>query len=169
MKKTTLTNPHLTFKLGTELFAVNISKVITLLDVDMIVGYLFSNNSILGRININGYDLPIIDLRDKLGVKPLVKVHNSKVIVLKVGDKNKQFEVGVVVGAIEQIIEFEYTNIMSAPNNGSLYENGFIAGMAKNLDKFYLLLNTDKIFTEQDLSVIKEINAEEEFQCAMMN
>lgn len=160
-------NPYLSFSLGSELFAFPMSKVKTLLNSNLIIQLPFTHNFLLGKINFKEFSLPIVDLRKKLSILPSKESSGNAIIVIELQNNGKPLEIGVVVDFIKEIVEFDNDKIMLPPELGSLYKAGFISGIAKNLKRYFFLLNTDKIFTTRDLQLFKEIISTSELQLAV--
>jgi purine-binding chemotaxis protein CheW len=61
---------YLTFKIGDELFAVNVLKILSILELTKITKIPRTPKYIRGIINHHGAVLPIVDIRDKFDLEP---------------------------------------------------------------------------------------------------
>ena len=63
-------NSYLSFKLGKEVFATNVNKVLNILEMINISEVPQSPNYMKGVINLRGTVLPVVDTRIKFGMTP---------------------------------------------------------------------------------------------------
>ena len=65
---TTETNQYMTFKLGNELFAINVAQVREVLEVSRITRVPTAPQYMRGVVNVRGQATPVVDLRLKFGL-----------------------------------------------------------------------------------------------------
>ena len=155
-KKTELTiNSYLSFKLGEELFASNVGKVLNILEMTKITKVPKSPKYMKGVINLRGTVLPVIDARLKFGMSPIEETTNTCILVLDVAVDGDAVKVGAMVDSVQEVLEIEEKDIQSPPSIGSKYESEFIFGMAKSKDEFIMLLDMDKVFSAGEIIDLK--------------
>ena len=98
---------YLTFKLGKEYFAVNVAKVLTILELKPITKVPNSPNYMRGVINLRGNVLPVIDMRIKFGMPTAEFTQNTCIIVLNVGIDGETVQLGILVDAVDQVLEIK--------------------------------------------------------------
>lgn len=150
---------YLSFKLGKELFAVNVSKVLTILELRPITKVPNSPNYMRGVINLRGNVLPVIDMRLKFDMQEIGFTKSTCIIVLSVVIDNEDIQVGILVDAVDRVIEIKDSEIEDSPAIGTKYKSEFIHGMFKLNDGFIMLLNIDLIFNSTELIIVE--NTEE--------
>lgn len=153
---------YLTFKLGKELFAVNVTKVLTILEMKPITKVPNSPEHMRGVINLRGQVLPVIDMRIIFGMEATEFTQNTCIIVLNINIDNDDTQLGILVDAVDQVIEVSENEIEESPTIGTKYKTEFIQGMYKLEDGFIMLLNIDLIFNADEILVAEKIenNAE---------
>lgn len=156
-------NSYLTFKLGAEIFAANVSKVLNILEVSKITKVPKAPAYMKGVINLRGSVLPLVDTRIKFGMDETQITTNTCILVLDIEMGGDNIQVGALVDSVQEVLEFEESDIQPAPSIGSKYKSEFIDGVAKVNDNFVMLLNMDLIFSTDELSLIKE-NTPEKIQ-----
>lgn len=150
-------NSYLSFKLGEEVFAANVSKVLNILEMTKITKVPKSPPYMKGVINLRGTVLPVIDTRVKFSMEPTEFTTNTCILVLDIDIENDSLHVGALVDAVQEVLEIEPHQILPPPNIGSKYRSEFITGMYKLTDEqFIMLLDMDKVFSADDLLVLKE-------------
>lgn len=155
-------NSWLSFKLGVETFASNVSKVLNILEMQDITEVPKTPNYMMGVINLRGTVLPVIDSRIKFGMDPIQITSNTCILVLNVEVEEKLIMVGALVDAVEEVLEIDDKDIQESPTIGTKYRTEFIEGMIEKGDGFIMLLDMDKIFSTDDITELTEKSVIEE-------
>jgi purine-binding chemotaxis protein CheW len=151
----------LTFKLGKEIFAVNVEKVLEILEVPSITSVPRSPEYMKGVINLRGNVLPVIDSRIKFGMPPADQTINTCIVVLNVEMDAEEIVIGALVDSVQEVLEIKTTDIQPSPSIGSKYKAEFINGMYKLNEVFVIMLNIDKVFSADELIIVKETTVAE--------
>jgi purine-binding chemotaxis protein CheW len=109
-----------------------------------------------GVVNLRGSVLPVIDTRLKFGMTASTDTVNTCIMVLSVQIDSEFFVLGALVDAVQEVFEISDDDIKPAPSIGSKYKSEFIDGMVKTNEQFIMLLNLDKVFSSDELIVVKE-------------
>jgi purine-binding chemotaxis protein CheW len=105
-----------------------------------------------GVVNLRGSIVPIIDLREKLGIKFTDYTPLTVVIVLQTTDSHKKSRtVGVVVDSVSDVIDLDTTKIQDTPEFGAKVSNEFINGLVSVNERMVILLDVDKLLKLEDL------------------
>jgi len=72
-----------------------------------------------------------------------------------------------LVDSVQEVIEIDENTIQPSPSIGSKYKSEFITGMLKHNDQFIMLLDIDKVFSTEDIVVLKETTEIAEFEKKM--
>jgi len=148
-------NSFLSFRLGDELFAANVSKVLEILEIPKITKVPRSPAYMRGVINLRGTVLPVIDTRVKFGFPPVDDTVNSCILVLNVISEEKNIVLGAVVDAVQEVMEIDSETVQAVPSMGTKYKTEFISGMLKIGEAFVMLVNVDLVFTTSELSILE--------------
>ena len=150
------TNQYLTFTLGEEKYAIDVSKVKEVLELVSITRVPKTPEFMKGVINLRGSVVPVIDLRLKFDLDELEDTVDTCIIVLEIKLEDETIVIGAVADSVQEVIELTPENIEPAPKIGTRLNTDFLNGMGKYNDKFLMVLNIDKVFTSEDLSVLQE-------------
>jgi purine-binding chemotaxis protein CheW len=153
---------YLTFKLGDEIFAANVSKVFEILEIPKITKVPCSPDFMRGVVNLRGNVLSVIDSRVKFGLPAIDDTINTCIIVLNLGLEGHDMTIGLVVDAVKEVIDIDSASIQKVPDIGSRYKSEFIEGMVKSDDHFIMILNIDLIFTSQEANLLQETHVTEQ-------
>ncbi|MDP4225873.1 MAG: chemotaxis protein CheW [Bacteroidota bacterium] len=164
---------YLSFKLGDEYFAANVSKVLSILEMTKITKVPKSPDYMRGVINLRGTVLPLIDTRVKFGMTPTEFTVNTCILVLDIDMDGESVHIGALVDSVHEVVEIEESRILPPPSIGSKYKSEFINGIAKIGDDFVMILNMDLIFSADEIVDLKEssenVEITEEAQEAEVN
>lgn len=150
-------NSYLTFRLGDEIFAANVSKVSEILEIPKITKVPRSPDFMRGVINLRGSVLPVIDTRTKFGLPTEADTVNTCIIVMNLELEGQPITIGAIVDEVQEVMEIEDANIQAAPSVGSKYKTEFIEGMVKKNDLFIMLLNLDMVFSHDETHMLQEL------------
>ncbi|MBU8891911.1 MAG: chemotaxis protein CheW [Bacteroidales bacterium] len=149
-------NSYLSFNLGEEEFAVNVSKVLNILEMLKITEVPKAPEYMKGVINLRGTVLPVVDTRVKFGMTPTEYTSNTCIVVMEIEMDNDTVQVGTLVDSVQAVLELEDSQILPPPNIGTNFKSEFIYGMVKVDEKFIMLLDMEKVFSVDEISSVKE-------------
>jgi purine-binding chemotaxis protein CheW len=148
------TDSFLTFKIADELYAVNVSKVLSILELTKITKIPRTPEYIRGVINLRGIVLPVVDLRIKFGLETTAFTNNTCILVMELQLDEETVKLGGLVDSVQEVLEIEDKDILPAPNFGQKFRSEFIEGMYKTDNTFVMILDIEKIFTEGELTAL---------------
>lgn len=149
-------NSYLTFNLVDETFASHVNNVLKILEMQKITEVPKAPEYMKGVINLRGNVLPVIDARLKFGMTAKPYTEKTCILVLSIEIENENVEVGAIVDAVLDVIEFPKENIKPAPSLGSKYKSDFIEGIMEFDNKFLMVLNMNAVFSTDDIIHLKD-------------
>jgi len=155
-------NQYLSFYLDGEQYAVNVSVVREVLGTATITKVPSMPSYMMGVINLRGSVVPVVDLRMKFGLSPGEETLDSCMIIIETPDDESSVLIGAFVDSVREVIDISDDLIEPPPRIGKNANADFIDGMGKTGDGFLILLNTDKIFSTDEISELWENATEEE-------
>ena len=150
-------NSFLTFRLGDELFAANVGKVIEILEVPKITKVPRSPDFMRGVVNLRGSVLSVIDSRTKFGMPVIQDTINTCIIVMIVKVEGQDITLGAIVDSVQEVMEIGDAQMQDMPTIGSKYKSEFIEGMVKRDDQFIMILNIDALFSSNEVLLLNDI------------
>ena len=145
---------YLSFKLGEEIFAVDVAKVREILDVTAITKVPQTPDFMRGVINLRGSVVPVMDMRLKFGMPPTERTVNTCIIVMEVTQDGETTVLGSLADSVQEVLDLEPDQIEAAPRIGTRLRSDFIKGMGKQNEGFIIILDIDRIFNAGELEVI---------------
>ena len=142
---------YLTFMLNGEPFAIGILCIKEIIEYSGLTEVPMMPECIRGVINLRGAVLPVLDLAVRFGKKSgeVTKKTCIVIVEVKVGDECQ--DMGVVVDAVNAVLEIPRSDIEPPPAFGSKIRTDFIEGMGKVNGNFVILLNVSQVLSVDEL------------------
>lgn len=139
----------ITFRLGSELYGIEVSNVREILTYPGITKLPNTNNWVLGVINLRGEVTPVIDLRIRFNTTEN-PVFDKRTIVIAAKTKDMRM-VGIVVDSVEDMENVETEQLSSAPEMGTSIKDEYVKGLIKKEDKMIVLMDIDRLLDKEEL------------------
>jgi len=143
---------YLTFRLGEEVFALDITKVREVLDFTTVTKVPRTPDFMRGVINLRGSVVPVVDLRLKFGMTVSETTVNTCIIISEVTVDGDTTVLGALADSVQEVVDLERGNIAPAPRIGTKLRTDFIKGIGKQNDQFVILLDIDRVFSSDELA-----------------
>src|SRR5579872_2811311 len=137
---------YLTFKLGEEIFALDVAKVREVLDFTTVTRVPRTPEFMRGVINLRGSVVPVVDLRLTFGMSRTEKTVNTCIVVVEVSLDGDSVIVGALADSVEEVIDLEPDQIEAPPTIGASVKTEFIQGIGKRDAGFLIILDIDRVF-----------------------
>lgn len=150
------TTQYLTFKLDEEIFALDIAKVREVLDYTTVTKVPRTPEFMRGVINLRGSVVPVVDMRLKFGMTKTDKTVNTCIIIVEITLAGETIVLGALADAVHEVMDLEPGQIEPAPKIGTRLKTDFIRGMGRHGDAFIIILDIDKVFSSDELSLVQD-------------
>jgi purine-binding chemotaxis protein CheW len=152
MEEDTQKNRFLTFSLGRESYGIDIKYVIEIIGIQSITTIPELPEYVKGIINLRGKIIPVIDVR--LRFKKEANEYNDRTCVIVV-DIN-HISVGLIVDSVAEVITISEEDMVDPPQMNSGLNNRYIKKIGKIGSEVKLLLDCEKLLTEDVLDDLSE-------------
>lgn len=152
----TETAQYMTFKLGDELFAINVAQVREVLEVSQITRIPTAPEYMRGVVNVRGKAIPVVDLRLKFGLPKGQATVHTRIVVIELDMDGEVTVVGGVADSVHEVIELEPGHIAPPPSIASRWRTELIRGMGRRGDEFIIILDINAIFSSDALELVKQ-------------
>jgi purine-binding chemotaxis protein CheW len=160
MESNELSLQYLTFRLGEEVFAIEVIRTREVLDCSIITRVPQTPEFVLGVINLRGSVVPVIDLRLKFGLPPVEKTVHSCIIVMQIEVDDESVTIGALVDSVQEVLELREDEIELPPRIGTRLKTEYIRGMGNCGDRFLILLDIDRVFSADELVLVQKADEE---------
>ena len=129
------------FKLRNEEYGVSILNVQEIRNLTDITRVPFDQDFIKGVINLRGSVLPVIDLKERLGLEETPYTQDTRIVTVTVGD----LHVGMLVDAVTEVL-----TLTAKPIDAKKAINGkeltrFLSGIGNIDGRLIIMLNLEEI------------------------
>jgi len=156
MSETATVAQYLTFSLGAEVFAFDVAKVREVLELIPITKVPRAPEYMSGVVNVRGSVVPVIDLRLKLGMGTAERTVNTCIIVIEVPLDGGMTVLGVLVDSVQEVVEFEGSQIAPAPRIGTGVKIEFLSGIGRREDRFVLIMDIARVLSDEDFQMLAD-------------
>ncbi|MEG3641298.1 chemotaxis protein CheW [Magnetococcus sp. PR-3] len=146
------TTQFLTFTLDQEVFAVDIARVREVLEYTSVTKVPRTPEFMSGVINLRGSVVPVVDLRVKFGMEATAQTVDTCIIIIEIENGGEKTVLGALADSVKEVMSLEPENIENAPKLGTSLRTDFIRGMGKEGNTFIIILDTDRVFSAEELS-----------------
>jgi len=147
---------YLTFQLAGEVYGIGILSIKEILEYGELTHVPMMPDSIRGVINLRGSVVPVIDLSTRIGKGKEDLSKKTCIVILEVQHDEDVLDIGIVVDAVNEVLEISPSEIEPPPSFGAKIRTDFITGMGKIQNKFVVLLNIKQVLSVDELSFITQ-------------
>ncbi|MDP2218371.1 MAG: chemotaxis protein CheW [Methanolobus sp.] len=141
-------------QLSNEEFGIEISRVKEIIRIPGITKIPQVPGYVEGIINLRGRIIPIINLATKFNLAHEEMSDHSRIMVVEIGN----MVAGMVVDSVTEVLRISSENIEPAPEIiTSKITERYIQGVGKIDERLLILLDIDKIFTQEQKAQISRL------------
>jgi len=145
---------YLVFTLAGEDYGIGILKIKEIMGMMRITPVPRTPGFVRGVINLRGKVVPVLDLRHRFGMEARGYTDRTCILVVEIPGSAGQIMVGVVVDSVSEVLNIKAEEIERTPFFGAKLETEYILGMAKMEGSVKILLNIDRILSNQEVSLL---------------
>ena len=149
---------YLTFTLGGEMFSISILSIKEIIWYANLTEVPLMPACIRGVINLRGAVVPVMDLSARFGKLPTAVTKSTCIIIIEIQAPSENEtpcqSMGVVVDAVQAVLEIPSCEIEPAPTFGARIRSDFIEGIGKVNGKFVILLNVNRVLSNAEIGTM---------------
>ena len=146
----------LTFVLGGDAYAIGILSIKEIIEYTHLTEVPLMPQCIRGVINLRGAVVPVMDLQTRFGQPASAVTKRTCIVIVEVQGSESQQVMGVVVDAVNEVLDIDACDIEPPPTFGTQIRTDFISGMGKVKGKFVIVLNVDRVLDMEDLQALQQ-------------
>jgi len=147
---------HISFVIENEHFAIEISKVIEILQVENLTKVPNASEFIEGILNFRGEIVPVINLQKRFNFKSFSE-EGQIVIVVEVPSEEKLIRLGLLVNDVTDVIEIKFRDIRTVPELGINYNPAFLEGFVEVSGQITMILDVNKVLNITELATTNKM------------
>lgn len=146
----------MTFMLDNDAYAIGILSIKEIIEYTTMTEGPLMPACVRGVINLRGAVIPVMDLQVRFGQTPSPVTKRTCIVIVEVLGPEGQQVMGVVVDAVNEVLDIDASDIEPPPAFGTRIRTDFISGMGKVRGKFVILLNVNRVLDLGDLQAMSE-------------
>lgn len=127
---------------GRQLFAINVFKVQEVVRLPVVTRIPQRHSHVIGVISLRGQTIPVVDLSQAVGLRPLVPDENSTIIVTEYNRTIQAF----LVGGVERILNLTWESIQPPP--ASAGRQHYLTAITRHEDQIIEIIDVEKVLAE---------------------
>ncbi len=154
---------YLIFMLGGEVFAIGILGIKEIIEYAGLTEVPMMPDCIRGVINLRGAVVPVMDLSSRFGKPASAITKRTCIVIVEIANEDQETQVmGIVVDAVNAVLEIPSSEIEPAPAFGAKIRTDFIEGMGKVNGKFVILLNVSRVLSVEEIGAMAQVGETEQ-------
>jgi purine-binding chemotaxis protein CheW len=145
----------LTFVLDSEYFGVDIRFVTEIVGMQKINEIPQSPDYVKGVMNLRGNIIPVIDMRLRFKKEPADYTDRTCIVVIDF----KDITAGLIVDRVDEVVNIPGTSIAPPPSFKTGFHARYISGIGKIGEEIRLLIDCDRLFTEEEETELSQIES----------
>jgi purine-binding chemotaxis protein CheW len=145
---------YLTFMLAQEQFAIRILNIKEIIEYHGVTDVPMMPECVRGVINLRGAVVPVMDLLARFGRPASEVTKRTCVVIVEVHNDGESQVMGLVVDAVNEVLDIAASDIEPAPSFGARIRAEFIQGVGKVRGKFVLLLDVDRALSLDEIAAL---------------
>ncbi len=151
----------LTFVLGNETYGVDILRVQEIRGWSAVTKIPHAPAHVLGVLNLRGSIVPIVDLRMRFALERAEYTAITVIIVVSVISAAGRRDFGVVVDGVSDVVDVKTAEVKPPPELGQRSSTDFIRGLVPVSDRMVVLLDIDKLISNEMKSAAADVEADD--------
>ncbi|HEY0586747.1 MAG TPA: chemotaxis protein CheW [Pseudoduganella sp.] len=145
---------YLSFRLGEETFGLGILAVREIIEYGGVTDVPMMPPCVRGVINLRGAVVPVLDLAARFGRAAGTIGRRSCIVIVESGAPPEQQVLGLLVDAVNAVLDIEAGEIEPPPSFGAGLRNDFISGIGKVNGKFVILINLEAVLNVPEIAAM---------------
>jgi len=142
---------YVTFSIKDELFGIDVRRAQEVMNLPQITKVPNTMPFMKGVIDLRGRIIPLIDMRIKFKIEEKPYDQRTVIIIIDV----KKVICGIIVDSVSDVINMSLNDVQQTPHFASEVEKDTVFGIGKNGEKLVIVLDVDRLLTDEELLLLK--------------
>jgi len=155
----TIDNQYLTFGIDGDVSGIPVSRVREVLEYIKPTKLPKTADFLKGLINVRDVGIPVVDLRSRFGLPEIGVTQDTAILVIEIDGVDGTVMIGAVADEVYEVIDLDDENLEPPPRFGIKIDSHFIHSIGKREDKFIILLDMDKAFSDEESRKLENVGS----------
>lgn len=152
LEEDTQKDRYLTFSLDRESYGIEVRYVTEIVGIQPITVVPELPEYVKGIINLRGKIIPVMDVRLRFKKEPREYNDRTCIVVVDIGN----VPIGLIVDSVSEVLTIPEQDVVEPPQKNAGFNNRYIKKIGKVGNEVKLLLDCDKLLTDDELEGISE-------------
>jgi len=135
------------FHVGGEEFGLDILRVQEIIRLQELTRVPNSNESMDGVMNLRGKIIPVVALRKRFGLEQVPADKQNRIVVVEI----RGAVLGLIVDSVSEVLRLPAGTVVPPPRLSKVVKQEYVSGVGKLDDRLLILLDVDRLLTNDDL------------------
>ncbi|MFZ5444619.1 MAG: chemotaxis protein CheW [Myxococcota bacterium] len=149
----------LTFRVGSEFFAIPIARIREVLQFERITSIPTMPPVVRGVLNLRGSVVPVLDLSVRFGRERIEQGRRTCVVILELQHDEQLLIVGVLVDQVNEVVGVDAANLSRPPSFGASVRSDFVRGVASIGGRFVIVLDVAHVLSVEELANLADLGS----------
>jgi purine-binding chemotaxis protein CheW len=145
---------YVTLGIGSDVFAVDVRVVNEILDMRPIAHVPNAPHFLVGMIDVRGRNVPVLNLRLKLGLPPIDDVGQSRILVLEVDVDGRPLVLGLLADQVYEVTTLDGGHVEPPPEIGIRWHSEYISGVGRRNGAFVIIFNLARLLSSDEVALL---------------
>ena len=146
---------YVTLGVDREVFAVDVRLVNEILDMRPIAHVPNAPAYLVGMIDVRGRNVPVLDLRLKLGLPPAATTANSRILVLDADIDGRALPLGLLADQVYEVTGLDGGMVEPPPEIGVRWRSDYISGVGRRNGAFVIIFDLARLLTGEEAALLQ--------------
>ncbi len=147
----TAARQYVTFSIKDELYGIDVRRAQEVMNLPKITKVPNTMPFMKGVIDLRGKIIPLIDMRIKFKIEEKAYDQKTVIIIIEV----KKVLCGVIVDSVSDVANMSLNDVQHTPHFASEIDKDMVFGIGKIGEKLVIVLDVDRLLTDEELQLIK--------------
>lgn len=150
----TLKGKYLVFTIGKEEYGIEIRYVTEIIGIQAITPIPELAEYVRGVINLRGRIIPAMDVRLRFKKEEREYDDRTCIVIIEI----RELSIGLIIDRVSEVVNIPDEEISAPPELNKNFHNRYIKGIGKVGNSVKLVLDCDKLLSEDDIENLSSIN-----------
>ncbi len=143
-----------TLGVGHETFAVGVDAVQEILDLRPMAALPNAPHFLMGIIDVRGRAVPVIGLRQKLGLPPAEPSEHTRILVVESPVAGRPLILGLVADRVFEVTALDEGGVEPPPEIGVRWRSDYIRAIGRRSGRFVIVFDLGHLFTGEEAALL---------------
>ena len=145
---------YVTLGIDHDVFAIDVERVREILDMRPISRVPNAPPFLVGLIDMRGTNVPVIDLRLRLGLPSVPTGVHSRIVVLDVETEGRNLVLGLLADQVYEVTALDQGPIEPPPEIGVRWRSDYMDGVGRRNGAFVIIFNLGRLLSSEDAMLL---------------